>query len=158
VRLHVEIRVVDPARQIFDRVEDYGPASVLEQCRRRRRMLDDGAARSQVAAEDRHPTARLDRMGSLPDHLLARNVLRRIGDRAYGAACNGHCVEGEIRPELLQEARHAACPMEMLHVVRPRRLEVDQDRDLPPDPIELLKVDPHAAPAGDRRQVHESIR
>src|SRR6187455_470324 len=70
-------------------------------------------------------------------------ALRRAADIAR--------VEVEQVGELVDEARHAAGPVEVLHVVAPRRLEVDQHRHFAAELVDLVEVDRDAeAPRGRR--------
>src|SRR2546426_12818993 len=57
---HVEIRCVDPRREIVERGEDHRPSFALEERRVGGRALDDRATGRQ-AAEERRETADLDR-------------------------------------------------------------------------------------------------
>ena len=73
----------------------------------------------------------LDRIGARADHVLARHVLGRRD--VVARACRRMTVarvEVEESGELAQQARHAAGPVEVLHVVPARRLQVDQHRHL----------------------------
>jgi hypothetical protein len=58
----VEIGIVDPQRHVLDGFEHHGAAGVLQQFRARRRMLDHGAARREIAVQHRHRAFRLDRI------------------------------------------------------------------------------------------------
>jgi hypothetical protein len=136
------MRVVDPAREILDRVEDDGAAGVLQQVRGRSRVLDDGAPRREVASQDRHAAALLQRVRPAADDGLSRDLLGVVGDRADRAARDRDGVEGQVLPQLPQKPGNAPGPVKMLHVVRARRLEVDQDRDLAADAVELIEIDP----------------
>ena len=51
VRLDVQRGIVDAGRQIFQPIEHHGAALVLEQRWRRRRALQDRAARRQIAEQ-----------------------------------------------------------------------------------------------------------
>ena len=100
----------------------------------------------------------VDRIGARPDDVLriARVRLRRAARRAY-APHDRRRVEVEQVAELAQQARHAAGPVEVLHVVHARRLQVDQHRHLAAEPVELVEVDRDAAPPGDRGQVDQRV-
>ncbi len=54
VGVDVEIGIVDAQRHVLDGFEHHGAAGVLQQLRARRRLLDDGAARREVAVQHRH--------------------------------------------------------------------------------------------------------
>ena len=59
--------------------------------------------------------------------------------------------------DLAHQARVAAGPVEMLHVVVARRLEVDQHRHLAADPVELLEVDVDAEAARDGGEMDQRV-
>ena len=54
--------IVDPQRHVFDGFEHHGAAGMLQQFGARRRMLDHGAARGEIAVEDGKRAFRLDRI------------------------------------------------------------------------------------------------
>ena len=62
VGVDVERGIVDPQRHVLDGFEHHGAAGMLQQFRARRRMLDDGAARREIAVQHRHRAFRLDRI------------------------------------------------------------------------------------------------
>jgi hypothetical protein len=153
----VEVRGIDARGEIVERVEDDGAAGVLQQARRRRRLLDDRAARRQVAAQHGHAAARADRVGTRPDHVLrvARVHLREaLAERGSGDVAR---AEVEQVSQLVEQARHAAGPVEVLHVVAPGRLEVDQDRHLAAERVDLVEVDRDAEPAGGGSEVDQRV-
>src|SRR5690606_11651286 len=51
----------------------------------------------------------------------------------------------------------AAGGEEVFHIVRARRLQVDQDRGRVRQFVELPEIDPDAGAAGDRRQVEDGV-
>ena len=64
---------------------------------RRRRLLDDRAARRQVAAQHGDAAARIDRLGGRADHVLAGDALGAFGIRAQRRAGHRRRVEVEQR-------------------------------------------------------------
>ena len=67
---------------------------------------------------------------------------------AQAAAGHGGGIEIEPPGQLVHQPRHAAGPVEVLHVVLARRLEVDQHRHLAADGIDLVEIDRDAEPSG----------
>ncbi len=121
--------------------------------RRRRRLLDDRAARRQVAAQHRHAAAALSgsrAAGSRP----ARRACRARRSLAQRACRRRARVEVEQVGELVQQARHAAGPVEVLHVVRPEGFRSTSTGTSRPS-VELVEIDRDAEPAGDRGEVDE---
>ena len=70
----VERRIVDALGHVGDGIEHHRAAFMLHQFRRRRALLDDGAARREIAAQDRHAAFFLERIVARTDHGLARHV------------------------------------------------------------------------------------
>src|SRR5580704_1333561 len=50
----IEVRQIDARRHILDRVEHQGAPGMTHEAWRGRRLLDDGASRRQIAAQNRH--------------------------------------------------------------------------------------------------------
>ena len=106
----IERGIVDPQRHVLDGIEHHGAAGMLQQLRARRRMLDDRAARRQIAVQHRHRAFRLDRAGARPDRILARDFLRAGDDIAQRLAGDGFGVEidqiAELLPSVSARRRH----------------------------------------------------
>src|SRR5262249_31938229 len=68
-RAHIEVRRIDPGFQIVLIAKDHRSANVLEQVRRRCRLLDDRAVRTKVPAQYRQTTFRLEGLIQWPDYL-----------------------------------------------------------------------------------------
>ena len=83
VGVDVEVGVVDPGVQVLDRVEDDGPAAVLQQVRGGGGRLDDGTGRREVAVQDGDPGVGLQRLGAEPDDLRVpdRGVVEVVDQR-----------------------------------------------------------------------------
>ncbi len=120
-------------------------------------MLDHRAARREVAAQHRHAAGRLHWARRGADDGLVRDVLCRIGDLADGAPVDGQRRAVEMVAQLLHQLGHATGPVEMLHVVVARRLEIDQHRHLTADGVELLEIDREAGAPRDRGEMHQRI-
>ena len=137
----IEIGIVDPQRHVLHGVEHHGAAGVLQQLRARRRMLDHGAARREIAVQHRHRALRLDRIVARADGVLSRHFLGTGDDVAQRRAGDGPGVEVDQVAELRHQLRHAAGMMEMLHVMLARRFQVDQHRHLAAELVEGFEID-----------------
>ncbi len=120
-------------------------------------MLDDGAARREIAMQHRHRAFRLDRTLSRANNILARHLLGAGHDIAQARAGDGFGIEVDEVAELLHQFRHAAGMVEMLHVMRARRLEVDQHRHFAAELVEGFEIDAMFGAVGDRGQMNEPV-
>ena len=77
--------IVDPQRHVFHGFEHHGAAGMLQQFGARRRMLDHGAARRQIAVQHRHRAFRLDRTFARADDILTGHLLGAGDDVAQAA-------------------------------------------------------------------------
>jgi hypothetical protein len=132
-------------------------SGVLQQFRARRRMLDDGAARRQIAMQHGHGTFRLDRIGARADRILSRHLLGLRHDVAQGFAGDGPGIEIEQLTQLRHQFGNAAGMMEMLHVVVARWFQVDQNRHLAAEPVEGFEIDLVRRTVGDRSQMDQPV-
>ncbi len=154
---HVEVGCVDPRREVVERVEDDRAAGVLEQARRRRRLLDDRAARREVAAQHGHAAAGADRIRARADHVLrvARvDVRDPLAERRAGDVAR---IQVEQVAQLVEQARHAAGPVEVLHVVPARRLQVDEHRHLAAERVDFVEVDRDPEPSRGRGEMDQAV-
>ncbi len=143
--------IVAARGKVLQRIEHHGAAGMGHQRGRGGRVLDDRAARREVAAQHRHAAGRLDRILRRADHGLAGHHLGGVDHLLQRVAGDRLALLVEVRADLLHQARVAAGPMEMLHVVVARRLEVDQHRHLAADLVELLELDVDARGGAPRR-------
>ena len=97
--------------------EHDGTAGVLQQPLARGGVLDDGAARREIAVQDRHRAFRLDRILPRPDRVLTGHLLRVSHDLPQRLALDGLGIEIDEIAELFHQLGHAAGMMEMLHIV-----------------------------------------
>ncbi len=139
VGVDVEIGIVDPQRHVLDGFEHHGAPGMLQQFRARRRLLDDGSARREVAVQHRHRAFFLDRIVARTDGILSRHILSTGDNLAQRLSCDGLGVEIDEVAELSHQFRHAAGMMEVLHVMLARRFQIDQHRHLAAKPVECLR-------------------
>ena len=76
---------------------------------------------------------------------------------AEGLAGDRQAIEIEERPQLAQYRADAAGSEQILHVMRPGRLQIDQHRRLVADRVEPVEVDVDPRAAGDRGQMNHCI-
>ena len=97
-------------------------------------VLDHRAARREVAAQHRHAAGRLDRIRRACGSRSGRAPSRPRRSRRFRVLpATVRRVSSRCVADLLHQARVAAGPVEVLHVVIARRLEVDQHRHLAAD-------------------------
>ena len=132
------------ARHVLDAVEHDRAALVLQQLRRCGGMLDDRAARREIAAQHRERAfaARIGlsrgRIASWPGTCSA------FGDDLAAASPPVTVLRVEVEQRRRARARSCGTPpasMEMLHVVIAGRLQVDQHRHVAADRVERVEVD-----------------
>ena len=141
-----------------ERIEHHRPPGVVEETGRGGGVLDDRPAGGEVAAEDRHAPGRADGCVPGPDHRLTRHPVPDLDVLAEGPARHGERAGAKLRAELPEHRVQPAHVVEVLHVVVPGGLEVDEHRDAAPDRVELVEVDLDPEPPGDRGDMHESVR
>ncbi len=90
--------------------------------------------------QHRHRAFRLDRIFPRTDDILPRHLLGAGDDIAQRLAFDRPRIEVDQVAELRHQFRHAAGMMEMLHVMRARRLQVDQHRHFAAEPVEGFKI------------------
>ena len=153
----VEIGAIDPQRHVLHGIEHHGAAGVLQQFRTRRRMLDHGAARREIAMQHRHRAFRLDRTFSRADDILSRHLLGGGNDIAQHRASDGLRIEVDQIAKLRHQLRHAPGVMEVLHVVRARWFQVDQHRHFAAESIKSFEVDAMFGAVGNRGQMNKAV-
>ena len=106
VGVHVEVAIVDARREVLERSRRRPRAPRAPSAPRRRRLLDDRAARREVAAQHGDAALRIDRIGDRPHHVLRRSPGRRARAprRACGRSPSAH------RGAAAASARAAASP------------------------------------------------
>ena len=95
----------------------------------------------------------------------SNGVLRKAWRRAVellaqGAAGDGQRVEFKQRPQFAQQRGHAACGVEVLHVVLARGLEVEQNGRIARHPVQRIEVETKLRPgftAGDVFEAHARV-
>lgn len=123
----------------------------------------------EVAAQHDECGVGVQRVGERPDDGLRERERRAGVGRELGAeraARDGERVEVQ-QPALCEarkEGRDAACAVEVLHVAVAARLEIDEQRRLPADPVDVVERDPArlgGAEGGDApgegEEVHDGV-
>ena len=92
--------------------------------------LDDAPVGRKIAAEDREAAGRLQRLVPRDDDVLARPLVRTVGDLAQRASVNrSRCLVHDTRPhELAGNERDAARSVQVGRDVAAARLDVGDDR------------------------------
>ena len=153
----LELGGVDARREILEVLEHDRPALVLEQPLIRRRALEDGAARRE-AAEQRDqaadPRRSAGRATGPPAIDPVRLTLQTCAERL---ARDRSRLQVQHRLELAQHGAEPAGREQVLHVVRPGRLEIDQHRGLLAQLVEALQRHFDPRPPGDRGEVQDAV-
>ncbi|MNS53029.1 hypothetical protein D3C72_857720 [compost metagenome] len=121
------------------------------------RLLDDGAARRQVAAQHGQATHWVDGGGGGADHVLLEGRGRVVQFLAQRAAGHGHHVQVQVRAQFAQQRQHAAGIVEVFHVVLTRGLQVHQHGGFTADAVQARQVDVDTQAAGDGGQVDDAV-
>ena len=121
--------------------------------------LDDRALGGEVAAQDREPAGRLERVAQGADHLLPGRLAGGGGDLADRLAGDGRgiLVQKPRLRQALREQRDAAGAVEVDGDEAPARLEVAQQRRARADLVEVVDVELDAGLAREREQVQHAV-
>ena len=124
--------------------------------RRGRGGLDDGAVGAEAAAQHRDARARKQRVRPWADDIGIpdRGVVEVIGERGAIDA------DGRVIEEVANLAQHREQPAsaeQVVHQEATGRLEVDEERDVSTEPIEVVQRQVDAEPAGDGEQVQTAL-
>ena len=103
------------------------------------------------------PPLRLQRLGQRPDDVAVDRPGRRGQALAQGLAGDRQAIEVQQRLQLAQHRADAAGGEQILHVMRPGRLQIDQDRRRLADLVEPVEIDIDAGAPGDRGQVQHRV-
>ncbi len=151
----IQVRIIDAVGHVLDGIEDHGPADMA--LLGSRRLLEDGAARGDVAAQHGDAAVLVDGVVERPDHVLRPGLRRGFELLAEGLAGNGHAVEVEQVLDLAQNDLKPAGLVEVVHVAAARRLDVDEHRGLVAHLVEGVEVDLDAQASRDGGEVDDAV-
>ena len=107
--------------------------------------------------QHRHRAFPINRVVARTNCILPRHFLRIGDDIAQRLSRDGLLIQIDQIAKFLHQLRYTACVVEMLHVMRAGRLEIDQDRNLAAELVESLEIDTVFCPIGDRSEMNQPI-
>ncbi len=153
---HGQGRVVDAGCHVVVVAKDHCPARMDEQLGIRRRLLDDGAFRCEVAPE--HGDATLMRQWALTrtNHLVVVD-LRVAEAGAKRLATDRRALEVEQVLEAPHQAAKTSGVIEVFHQKAARRPDIGEHRRAARHAIEVVEIERHTCAARHRNEVHDGV-
>ena len=152
----VQVFVVDTLVQVVGVLEHYRAAGVHQQLRRGRAGFDDGATRSQVAAQHTDTGFFLERIGQRQDHL--RVVVFGVFDVVPHTLAGGRDdVLVQVFGNLFHHHRQTTRVTKVFHQVLARGLQVHQAGQVGRQAVEVVQCQVHTDTPGNRQQVDYQV-
>ena len=152
----VQVLVVDTLVQVVGVLEHYRAAGVHQQLRRGRAGFDDGATRSQVAAQHTDTGFFLERIGQRQDHL--RVVVFGVFDVVPHTLAGGRDdVLVQVFGDFFHHHRQTARVAEVFHQVLARGLQVHQAGQVGRQAVEVVQRQVHTDTPGNGQQVDHHV-
>ena len=135
--------------ELLRALEDQRPTPMLHQPWRGRRGLDDRTIGREVSAQHHDPALWRQRVAHRPNDVVVEAL--RTGDvLAHAAPADGRRIEVQPLGDPLHHNGQPAGMEELLHQEASRGHEVDDRRDVAPEPVPVVEgeIDAHAAGYG----------